>query len=104
LTKEEAGGVISKNDDTNKTQKRLEAFTQTQDGFALAELDLKQRGFGDLYGQNQSGWNYKYFDETYTGLIPKAKEDALKILKDDLNLEKYPLLKPKIQNLIIHLE
>jgi ATP-dependent DNA helicase RecG len=104
LTKEEAGGVISKNDDTNKTQTRLEAFTQTQDGFALAELDLKQRGFGDLYGQNQSGWNYKYFDETYTNLIPKAKEEALKILKNDLTLSQYPRLKNQIQNKLIHLE
>jgi ATP-dependent DNA helicase RecG len=88
----------------NKTQTRLEAFTQTQDGFALAELDLKHRGFGDLYGQNQSGWNYKYFDESYTSLIPKAKTEALKLLKTDLNLEKHPLLKNKIQDKIIHLE
>ncbi len=104
LAKEGLGGVISKNGDTDRTQKRLEAFTQTQDGFALAELDLKQRGFGDLYGQNQSGWNYKYFDESYISLIPKAKTEALKILKNDLSLEKYPLLKSKIQDKIIHLE
>ncbi len=88
----------------DKTNARLETFTKTQDGFALAELDLKQRGFGDLYGQNQSGWNYKYFDESYISLIPKAKTEALKILKGDLNLEKYPLLKSKIQDNIIHLE
>lgn len=34
---------------------RLKAFAATDDGFEIAELDLKERGMGDLIGQRQSG-------------------------------------------------
>lgn len=37
------------------SRKRLEAFAATEDGFALAEADLKLRGEGQLFGQRQSG-------------------------------------------------
>lgn len=36
-------------------RKRLRAMTETTDGFELAELDLKLRGYGDLEGTQQSG-------------------------------------------------
>jgi ATP-dependent DNA helicase RecG len=36
---------------------RLEAMTKTADGFALAELDLQQRGAGEVYGTQQSGFS-----------------------------------------------
>lgn len=83
---------------------RLQKFTKTQDGFLLAEIDLKERGFGDLYGENQSGWNFKYFDSNYTNLIPKAKEEALKILQNDWDLVSLPLIRDKILNSTIHFE
>ncbi|MGN6390931.1 MAG: helicase-related protein, partial [Gemmatimonadales bacterium] len=34
---------------------RLRAFARTQDGFRIAELDLSERGMGDLIGARQSG-------------------------------------------------
>ena len=34
---------------------RLRAFAATQDGFRIAELDLEERGMGDLIGARQSG-------------------------------------------------
>ena len=34
---------------------RLQAFAATQDGFRIAELDLEERGMGDLIGARQSG-------------------------------------------------
>lgn len=37
------------------TQKRIGIMTQTQDGFRIAEEDMKLRGFGDLEGVQQSG-------------------------------------------------
>ena len=87
-----------------ETQKRLTDFTKTQDGFELAELDLKQRGFGEVYGQEQSGWNFKYFDLSYTSLIEPARQEALNLLKDDLNLDNHPLLQQKIQGKTVHFE
>ncbi len=86
------------------TKKRLEDFSKTTDGFALAELDLKQRGFGDLYGFKQSGWNFKYFSPAYTSLIPIAREEAIKIISVDINLKNFLLLAKKIEGKIIHFE
>jgi len=88
----------------NSTIERLHSFTRTQNGFDLAELDLKQRGFGELYGSTQSGWNFKYFDPSYTSLIAPARQEALRILTDDLNLDNHPLLKEKIKDKVVHFE
>lgn len=87
-----------------ETQSRLNSFTKTSDGFELAELDLKQRGFGEMYGEQQAGWNFKYFDPSYTSLIEPARQEALNILRHDLALDAYPLLKAKIKDKIVHLE
>jgi ATP-dependent DNA helicase RecG len=83
---------------------RLAEFARINDGFALAELDLKLRGFGELYGSQQSGWNFKYFSPSYAALIGPARQEARLVLQEDLKLQKYPLLKEKIRDKIIHFE
>ena len=88
----------------DNTVDRLQAFTKTQNGFELAELDLKQRGFGEMYGSQQSGINFKYFNPSYTSLIQPAREEAKKLLADDINLDNYPALKQQIKDKIIHFE
>ncbi|GAB6394277.1 MAG: ATP-dependent DNA helicase RecG [Bacteroidales bacterium] len=40
---------------SNDTRKRLEIMVQTNDGFEIAEADLRLRGHGDLEGTRQSG-------------------------------------------------
>ena len=40
---------------SNTAKKRLELMRQTQDGFIIAEEDLKLRGSGDIFGKNQTG-------------------------------------------------
>jgi ATP-dependent DNA helicase RecG len=40
---------------TPEADARLNAMVQTQDGFALAELDLQQRGPGEFFGTKQAG-------------------------------------------------
>jgi ATP-dependent DNA helicase RecG len=87
-----------------ETLERLTSFTKTNDGFELAELDLKQRGFGQLYGAQQSGWDFKYFSPAYTSLIQPAREEALNILRNDLELKNYPKLQEKIKGQVIHFE
>jgi ATP-dependent DNA helicase RecG len=53
---------------------RLEAFCRLSDGFALAELDLRLRGPGDLLGELQSGWNrLRLADPTDTVLATRAR-------------------------------
>jgi ATP-dependent DNA helicase RecG len=38
-----------------ETRKRLQIFVDTEDGFKIAEADLRMRGMGDLFGERQSG-------------------------------------------------
>jgi ATP-dependent DNA helicase RecG len=46
-----------------ETETRLRTFANTEDGFALAELDLSQRGAGHLDGTVQSGFgSLRYAD------------------------------------------
>lgn len=64
------------------TYARLEALRTTTDGYALAEMDLIIRGFGDLAGENQSG----VATETVFRLVKMGPEDFLrkKLSKESL--------------------
>src|SRR5439155_1636372 len=41
--------------DAAEAAARLKTFSETTDGFAIAELDLQERGMGELTGARQSG-------------------------------------------------
>nr|MCH9736622.1 ATP-dependent DNA helicase RecG [Actinomycetes bacterium] len=47
--------LATKLPEESKAGQRLKAVASTQDGFALAELDLSERSEGDVLGLNQSG-------------------------------------------------
>ncbi len=68
---------------------RLETMVQTNDGFEIAEVDLKLRGPGNIMGTQQSGiLNLKIADVVKDGQILKlARETAKYILAKDPNLE-----------------
>ncbi|WP_300438689.1 ATP-dependent DNA helicase RecG [Christiangramia sp.] len=72
----------------NDSKTRLETMTSTNDGFEIAEVDLKLRGPGDLMGTQQSGvLNLKIADIVKDNSILKsARYYAAKILKEDPNL------------------
>ncbi|MBL8030499.1 MAG: ATP-dependent DNA helicase RecG [Candidatus Doudnabacteria bacterium] len=88
----------------NSSLKRLEVFCKTNDGFELAEMDLKLRGFGTLFGSEQSGKNYKFFNPDYVELIPKARAEAKKLLNEDPYLKNHPNLEEKIEKERVHFE
>ena len=75
---------------TSEAKTRLETMVSTNDGFEIAEVDLKLRGPGDLMGTQQSGvLNLKIADIVKDNDILKtARWYALKILKEDPSLEK----------------
>ena len=80
-----------------QTNKRLEALVKCDDGFALAEKDLAIRGPGDFYGSRQWGLpELKVASLTDLPLIQAAREEAVKLLKNDHNLRNYPLLTQKL--------
>jgi len=85
---------------------RLKKFSETSDGFKLAELDLKQRGFGSLFGTEQTGFDFKYGQYLNMAVLKLGQQAAADLLKKDFSLKKYPQLKEKMQPLLtqIHLE
>ncbi|MEW2922183.1 ATP-dependent DNA helicase RecG [Muricauda sp. ANG21] len=69
---------------------RLQTMVQTNDGFEIAEVDLKLRGPGDLMGTQQSGLlTLKIADIVKDNQILKtARYHAIQLLKEDPRLEK----------------
>ena len=69
---------------------RLETMCRTNDGFEIAEVDLRLRGPGDLMGTQQSGLlNLKIADIIKDNPILKsARYHAIQVLKNDPKLEK----------------
>lgn len=68
---------------------RLKVIRETTDGFRIAEEDLKLRGEGDVLGVRQSGLpGYRIArPEVHGQLISQARDEALRILKDDPKLK-----------------
>ncbi|MBT6819467.1 MAG: ATP-dependent DNA helicase RecG [Candidatus Magasanikbacteria bacterium] len=68
-------------DDSQLTKERLQALTKSSDGFELAELDLKLRGSGEIFGTKQTGlMKLKIAQLSDVTLIKKAQKWAKKIL------------------------
>ena len=69
---------------------RMETMTRTNDGFEIAEVDLKLRGPGDIMGTQQSGiLNLKIADLVKDrDILELARHHAIKILKNDASLQK----------------
>ena len=71
---------------TEDTRKRLEIMVRTNDGFEIAEADLKLRGPGDLEGTQQSGiaFDLKIADIARDGqLLQYVREIAQNIVDND---------------------
>ena len=76
---------------SKEARQRLEAMCETNDGFRLAELDLKLRGAGDINGTMQSGatFDLKIANPTLdTQILQVSQKAAIEILGDDPALAK----------------
>ena len=69
---------------------RMETMVRTNDGFEIAEVDLKLRGPGDLMGKQQSGvLNLQIADIVRDkDILQLARHEAVKLLKEDAPMEK----------------
>ena len=83
--------------DSPKTLKRLQALVDNNDGFALAKMDLKFRGPGEVYGTMQKGFPELKIASLFDyELMKSAKSEAEKLIKKDENLSNYLELKEKL--------
>lgn len=74
------------------TRKRLQIMTETNDGFEVAEADMKLRGPGDMEGTQQSGlaFDLKISNLAKDGqIVQLTREVATKIINDDPTLSKH---------------
>ncbi len=73
-----------------KSSVRLQSMVKYSDGFKIAEIDLKLRGPGDIFGTKQSGFpELKYTNiADDQELILEAKQSAFELIKKDPHLEK----------------
>ena len=81
--------MLYKNNLSENAKKRLKILKKTNDGFIIAEEDLKIRGHGDILGFQQSGLkNFKFADPLHhKDLFLNAEKETKKI--SDKNLKKY---------------
>jgi ATP-dependent DNA helicase RecG len=89
---------------TDVTRKRIDIMCDTNDGFRIAEADLKLRGPGDLEGTQQSGmaFDLKIADIARDGqIVQMARDEAQKIIDDDPTCQKseYQMLWNRLREL-----
>lgn len=79
---------------------RLKYLETTFNGLRLAELDLKIRGSGQIFGTAQSGrFEFKIASFSNLTLLEKTKQAAQKLLSSDPGLDKHPLIKAKLHSI-----
>jgi ATP-dependent DNA helicase RecG len=85
------------NDDAGK---RLQVMTDTNDGFIIAEEDLKIRGPGEFYGTRQSGMPALKVTNIFTDIpvLEEARKSAFEVVVNDPYLQKpeYQALRKEI--------
>ncbi len=76
---------------------RIETMRETEDGFVIAEKDLKLRGAGEMLGTRQSGFpEFRLADlSVHTGLLATARDDVKLVLniEPDLDGKRGPALR-----------
>jgi len=83
---------------SEKTIERLKALQTAKNGFELAELDLTLRGAGELGGTKQWGITDLGMEAIKNmKMVEAARTEAIRLIAEDPELTKYPLLKQKVK-------
>jgi ATP-dependent DNA helicase RecG len=84
---------------TEEAQQRLDVLVQTNDGFRIAEEDLRLRGPGQLFGTRQSGMpEFRIYDFSDPEILREAREDAFALTRTDPELRQpqHALLRARV--------
>jgi ATP-dependent DNA helicase RecG len=85
------------NSDSSAPSQRLRALARSDDGFALADLDLKLRGPGAIYGTLQHGaLDLRIASLSDSVLISQARASAQRFIDKKEDLTQYPDLKRRV--------
>lgn len=91
------------NNESAVAKERNEIMCKTNDGFEIAEADLKLRGPGEIFGTRQHGLPELHLSDLirHGDVLEKAKEAALEIMGEDplLKSDRYAFLKTRIQKM-----
>ncbi len=83
---------------SEKTRDRLLAFVKAKNGFELAEIDLAQRGAGDLAGIKQWGISDIGMDAIKNiKMVEFARNEAMSLVESDPTLKNYPIIKSLVE-------
>ena len=85
--------------DAQSSYIRLKAMVDHTDGFKLAEIDLKLRGPGEVYGVRQSGIPDLKIANLTNGVLVVRVRKAAEHMVEKKSLEKYPALKSMLVRL-----
>ncbi len=84
--------------DSSKPSQRLREIEKSNDGFYLAEVDLRLRGPGEIYGRAQHGaLNLQIATLADTELIARAQKAARSFVESDQNLLQYKQLADQVE-------
>ncbi len=86
--------------ESRETTSRLKNLEKIDSGLKLAELDLKIRGSGEVFGSKQSGrFEFKIASFSDLEMVEKTRRLAKELLQDNPTLDKYPAIAAKLQSL-----
>lgn len=93
--------ILVSDNKSESSAERLRIMKQTNDGFKIADYDLKTRGPGDFFGKRQHGLPNLIIADMLEDMdtLKKCQSCAVQMLKDDSNLDKLPALRRQINKM-----
>ena len=96
--------VLISDTDSDESKQRLDILCKTNDGFRIAEEDLRLRGPGEFFGSRQHGLPEMHVADlgADTEVLKTAKEDADSVFEEDpeLSLPEHSLLRERVTEML----